>query len=80
MNTIVIITERETQLSNMLSTTTEVLNMVSAERDELRAAVNVLLRQIDIGDFVDSHGHSAKMLQPVHKLMKLLSEDPRAAA
>ena len=37
------------------------------------AAVNALLHQIDIGDFVDGHGHSAKMLKPVHDLMKLLS-------
>lgn len=38
----------------------------------LRAATNALLHQIDIGDFVDSHGHSAKMLKPAHDLMRTL--------
>lgn len=45
--------------------------------DALRDAVNALLHQIDIGDFVDSHGHSAKMLKPVHDLMRLLAAAPR---
>ena len=40
----------------------------------LRTAANALLHQIDIGDFVDSNGHSAKMLKPVHDLMKLLGK------
>lgn len=40
----------------------------------LRTFVNALLHQIDIGDFVDSNGHSAKMLKPVHDLMKLLGK------
>lgn len=39
---------------------------------ELKTATNALLHQIDIGDFVDSNGHSAKMLKPVHDLMRLL--------
>ena len=43
----------------------------------LADATNALLHQIDIGDFVDSHGHSAKMLQPVHKLMTLLAAAPQ---
>ena len=41
--------------------------------DALRAAANELLHQIDISDFTDSHGHSAKMLKAVHDLMLLLS-------
>ena len=45
-----------------------------AASDGLRDAVNALLHQIEIGDFVDSNGHSAKMLKPVHDLMRLLSE------
>ncbi|HMM72435.1 MAG TPA: hypothetical protein PKC22_09490 [Rhodocyclaceae bacterium] len=39
----------------------------------LREAVNALLHQIDIGDFVDSHGHSAKMLKATHDLMALMT-------
>jgi hypothetical protein len=39
----------------------------------LRAAANALLHQIDIGDFTDSHGHSAKMLKATHDLMALLT-------
>lgn len=39
---------------------------------ELLEAINALLHQIDIGDFVDGHGHNAKMLKPVHDLMMLL--------
>jgi len=38
----------------------------------LREAANALLHQIDIGDFVDSHGHSAKMLKATHDLMALM--------
>lgn len=51
--------------------------VMQAEIDELRAslaalkhAASALLHQIDIGDFVDSHGHSAKMLKPVHDLLR----------
>ena len=47
--------------------------------DGLRGAVNALLHQIEIGDFVDSNGHSAKMLKPVHDLMRLLSESAATA-
>ena len=39
----------------------------------IRAAANALLHQIDIGDFVDSNGHSAKMLKATHDLMALLT-------
>ena len=39
----------------------------------LREAVNALLHQVDIGDFVDSHGHSAKMLKATHDLMALMT-------
>lgn len=45
------------------------LQAVTAERDALRADVHALLRQIDIGDFLDRHGHSAKMLSAVHDLL-----------
>ena len=38
----------------------------------LRDAANALLHQIDIGDFVDSNGHSAKMLKATHDLMGLM--------
>ena len=50
-----------------------------AASDGLRDAVNALLHQIEIGDFVDSNGHSAKMLKPVHDLMRLLSESAATA-
>ena len=43
------------------------------QRDAERAAINALLHQIDIGDFVDSNGHSAKMLKPVHDLLRLMA-------
>lgn len=46
----------------------------SAKPLPLTDDVNALLHQIDIGDFVDSNGHSAKMLKPVQDLMKLLGE------
>lgn len=46
----------------------------AAERLEaLESVANDLLRQIDIGDFVDSNGHSAKMLKPVWDLMQLMT-------
>lgn len=46
----------------------------AAERlDALETAANALLDQIDRGDFVDSNGHSAKMLKPVWDLMKLMT-------
>ena len=38
----------------------------------LRTAANALLHQIDIGDFTDSNGHSAKMLKATHDLMRVL--------
>lgn len=44
--------------------------------DDLRvlaANTNSLLHQIDIGDFMDSNGHSAKMLKATHDLMQLLT-------
>ena len=47
------------------------------EIELLTANTNALLHQIDIGDFIDSNGHSAKMLKPVHDLMKLLSHNQR---
>ena len=43
--------------------------------DDLRAlaaGTNALLQQIDIGDFVDSNGHTLKMFKAVHDLMRLL--------
>lgn len=51
--------------------------------DDLRVlatGTNALLHQIDIGDFVDSNGHSAQMLKPVHDLMKLLSKADQGEA
>lgn len=38
----------------------------------LCAKSNALLHQIDIGDFTDSHGHSAKMLKATHDLKRKL--------
>ena len=53
----------------------------AAERlDALESTANALLHQIDIGDFVDSNGHSAKMLKPVWDLMKLMKREPKAIA
>ena len=49
---------------------------VTAERDALREATNALLHQIDISDFTDSHGHDARMLKPVHDLMRMLGGKP----
>ncbi len=43
------------------------------KQNELRDAANALLHQIDIGDFVDPHGHSATMLMATHDLMRVLS-------
>ena len=57
----------------------ELLQPAPAVPDGLRGAVNALLHQIDIGDFVDSNGHSAKMLKPVHDLMRLMSESAAPA-
>ena len=51
----------------------ECLRLLHAEIERLRAAANALLHQIDIGDFVDSHGHSAKMLKATNDLMALLT-------
>lgn len=43
--------------------------------EPIRGLVKELMRQIEIGDFVDGHGHSAKMLDAVHKLNKELQND-----
>lgn len=40
---------------------------------DIHAEANALLHQIDIGDFVDSNGHSAKMLKATHHLMALMT-------
>jgi hypothetical protein len=55
------------------------VNVAPAVPEGLREAVNALLHQIDIGDFFDSNGHSAKMLKPVHDLMAMLAapEQPK---
>ncbi len=45
---------------------------LAAERDTLRTGLSTLLHQIEINDFVDSHGHSAKMLSAVLDAKKLL--------
>lgn len=44
-----------------------------AREQKLRDLTNALLRQIDIGTFVDDHGHSAKMLKATHDAMKFLA-------
>lgn len=41
-----------------------------AREKVMHSLSNELLHQIDINDFTDSHGHSAKMLKVVHDLMK----------
>ena len=41
--------------------------------DKMESATNALLDQIDRGDFVDSNGHSAKMLKAVLDLIKLMT-------
>jgi len=43
------------------------------EKDELAKLANALLHQIDINDFQDSHGHSAKIFKAVHDLMYALA-------
>jgi hypothetical protein len=43
--------------------------------EPIRGLVKELMRQIEIGDFVDGHGHSAKMLDAVQKLNKELKND-----
>jgi len=43
------------------------------EKDELAKLANALLHQIDINDFQDSHGHSAKSFKAVHDLMLALA-------
>ena len=45
----------------------------------VREAAMALLHQIDIGDFVDSHGHEAKMLRAVHVLRAALADDEDAS-
>lgn len=47
---------------------------LKTERDAILRAANALIHQIDIGDFVDSHGHNAKMLKAVHDLLGLLTD------
>lgn len=46
------------------------LAAAQAREKVLHSLSNELLHQIDINDFTDSHGHSAKMLKAVHDLMK----------
>ncbi len=46
------------------------LEAAQAREKVLHSLSNELLHQIDINDFTDSHGHSAKMLKAVHDLMK----------
>ena len=56
----------------------DVRALIDADRAQrvpagLRDLVNALLHQIDIGGFMDSNGHDARMLKPVHDLMRMLS-------
>lgn len=64
--------ERERAASIALRIKDEEHNCCAQDLIALRAAANALLHQIDIGDFVDSNGHSAKMLKAVHDLMRVL--------
>jgi hypothetical protein len=50
----------------------DAIEALVAERDALRTGLSTLLHQIEINDFVDSHGHSAKMLSAVLDAKKLL--------
>ena len=45
------------------------------DRRVIAASTNSLLHQIDIGDFMDSNGHSAKMLKATRDLMRLLTKE-----
>ena len=45
-----------------------------AENKVLMVSANALVHQIYIGDFVDSHGHSAKMLSAAIDLKNLLEQ------
>lgn len=45
---------------------------------DLEKAARALLHQIDIGDFVDSNGHDAKMLKAVHDLRAALAAHEKA--
>ena len=49
------------------------VEQLKAQRDELTKLLNELLHQIDINDFMDSNGHTAKMLRAVHDGMEALS-------
>jgi hypothetical protein len=67
---------REKELAHIaLRIKTEEHDCCADDLRVLATGTNALLHQIDIGDFVDSNGHSAKMLKPVHDLMKLLSTE-----
>ena len=46
----------------------------AAENKVLMVSANALVHQIYIGDFVDSHGHSAKMLSAAIDLKNLLEQ------
>ena len=62
------------KLRAMLKIKTEEHNCCAEDLRVLAAKTNALLYQIDRGDFVDSHGHSAKMLKATIDLMDLLGK------
>ncbi len=50
------------------------LAAAQAREKVLHSLSNELLHQIDINDFMDSHGHDLKMFKAVHDLMRILSQ------
>ena len=60
------------RLARHLKIKTEEHNCCAEDLRVLAAKANALLYQIDRGDFVDSHGHSAKTLKATIDLMDLL--------
>jgi len=66
-------TQAKTMLEHVFCSARSTETMASENNELLRTAANALLHQIDIGDFMDSHGHSAKMLKATHDLMALLT-------
>lgn len=63
--------ERERAASIALRIKEEEHNCCAEDLGTLRKAANALLHQIDIGDFVDSSGHNAKMLKAVHDMRQM---------
>lgn len=66
-----ILTAKEA-LQNAITELVQGRDALKAEVKTLRDAATELAHQIDIGNFVDDHGHSAKMLSASIDLKKLL--------